>query len=51
MVEPIRFYFDQHINPRIAKGLSRHGIDVLTAQDEMRCGFADTDQLEFAATV
>ena len=49
MAEPIRFYFDQHIQGAVAHGLRQHGLDVLTAQDAGRCGLPDPDQLAFAA--
>ena len=49
MAEPVRFFFDQHIQLAVAEGLRRRGIDVLTAQDADRCGLPDQDQLVFAA--
>ena len=48
MADPIQFFFDQHMPSAVAKGLRLRGIDVLTAQDAGRCGFADPDQLQFA---
>jgi len=48
VAESIRFFFDQHMWASVAKGLRRHGIDVLTAQDAGRCGIPDPDQLAFA---
>lgn len=48
MAEPIRFFMDQHIPSPASRGLRRHGIDVLTAQEAERCGFTDRDQLAFA---
>jgi predicted nuclease of predicted toxin-antitoxin system len=47
-VEPIRFFFGQHIPFAVANGLRQRGIDVLTAQEAGRCGLPDTDQLQFA---
>lgn len=48
MAEPVQFYFDQHIDAAVARGLRQRGIDVLTAQDAGRCGLPDPDQLQFA---
>jgi hypothetical protein len=48
VVEPIRFFFDQHIPFAVANGLRQRGVDVLTAQEARRCGLPDTDQLRFA---
>ena len=48
MAEPIRFFMDQHFPGPASRGLRRHGIDVLTAQDAGRCGASDLDQLAFA---
>jgi predicted nuclease of predicted toxin-antitoxin system len=48
VVEPIRFYFDQHMQGALVRGLRLRGLDVLTAQDAGRCGLADPDQLAFA---
>ena len=48
MADPVRYFFDQHIDPAVATGLRRLEIDVLTAQDAGRCGFDDADQLAFA---
>lgn len=50
MAEPIRFFFDQHIQSAVMTGLRARGIDVLTAQDAARCGYPDAEQLQFAAT-
>lgn len=48
MGDPVRFYFDQHMNPKVAAGLRLRGVDVLTAQDAGRCGYDDPDQLAYA---
>jgi hypothetical protein len=48
VAEPIRFYFDQHMQGAVAHGLRLHGMDVLTAQEAGRCGLPDPDQLAFA---
>ena len=48
MADSVRFFFDQHIDPAVAAGLRRRGIDVLTAQEAGRCGIDDPEQLAFA---
>lgn len=48
MAEAIRFFFDQHVAGTVVQGLRRHSIDVLTAQQSLRCGFPDDEQLQFA---
>ena len=50
MAEPVQFFMDQHIPAAVSHGLTRHGVDVLTAQDAGRCGSPDIDQLAFATT-
>jgi predicted nuclease of predicted toxin-antitoxin system len=47
--EPIRFFMDQHFPGPASRGLRRHRIDVLTAQEAGRCGLPDPEQLAFAA--
>ena len=49
MADPVRFFFDQHMDPVIADALRGRGIDVLTAPDAGRCGYDDPDQLAYAA--
>jgi predicted nuclease of predicted toxin-antitoxin system len=49
VAEPIRLYFDQHMQGAVVHGLRLRGMDVLTAQDAGRCGLSDQDQLAFAA--
>jgi hypothetical protein len=39
---------DQHFPAPASRGLRRHGVDVLTAQEAGRCGLPDSDQLAFA---
>jgi predicted nuclease of predicted toxin-antitoxin system len=39
---------DQHVPSAVAKGLVRHGVDVLTASDAGRCGLPDAEQIAFA---
>lgn len=48
MAEPVRFFLDQHIPSAIAQGLRQQGVEVLTAQEAVRCGVPDPDQLQFA---
>ncbi len=50
MAEPIRFYFDQHLQGAVAHGLRLHGVDVHTALDAGRCGLPDPDQLAYATS-
>lgn len=50
MSEPVRYYFDEHVDPAIAAGLRRRGIDVLTAGEAGRLGHADPSHLAFATT-
>jgi predicted nuclease of predicted toxin-antitoxin system len=44
----IRFYLDEHINPAIANGLRRRGIDVTTTADVGLQGTTDEEHLAFA---
>jgi hypothetical protein len=39
---------DQHIPKPVSQRLRRHGVDILTAQQAVRCGLPDQDQLVFA---
>lgn len=48
MPEPIRFHLDEHLDPAIAEGLRRHGIDVTTTIDAGLRTLSDEDQLAFA---
>lgn len=48
MDESIRLYMDQHFPAPVTRGLRRHGIDSVTAQEADRCEFSDADQLVFA---
>ena len=49
----LSYYFDEHVDGRIANGLRRRSIDVLTAQEAGRAGrkIADPDQLAYASTL
>lgn len=48
MPAPIRFHLDEHIDPAIANGLRRRGIDVTTTADAGLQGTTDEEQLAFA---
>ena len=50
MAEAIRYFMDQHFPAPASLGLQRHGIDVLTAQAAIRCGFSDPEQLVLATS-
>jgi hypothetical protein len=49
MIEAVRYYFDEHVDPAVAVKLRRLGIDVLTTGEAGRLGDDDPDQLAFAA--
>jgi predicted nuclease of predicted toxin-antitoxin system len=44
----MRFHMDEHINPAIANGLRRRGIDVTTTADVGLQGTTDEEHLAFA---
>jgi hypothetical protein len=46
--EAVRYYLDEHVDPAMAAGLRRLGIDVLTAGEAGRLSHDDPDQLAFA---
>ena len=48
MNERIRFHLDENVNPAIAIGLRRYGIDVTTTVEAGLRGTSDEAQLEFA---
>jgi predicted nuclease of predicted toxin-antitoxin system len=48
MPAPIRFHLDKHIDPAIANGLRRRGIDVTTTADVGLQGTTDEEHLAFA---
>jgi predicted nuclease of predicted toxin-antitoxin system len=48
MPAPIRFHLDEHIDPAIANGLRRRGIDVTTTADMGLQGTRDEEHLAFA---
>lgn len=48
MDDPVLFYLDENMDPAVARGLRRRGIDVVTAHEVGRCGYLDPEQLEYA---
>lgn len=49
MSERIKFYLDEPVNPAVASGLRRRGIDVLTAQEAGLPDASDAEHLVMAA--
>jgi len=47
MSERIRFHFDENVDPAIALGLRRYGIDVTTTNEAELRGQTDAAQLKF----
>ncbi len=47
--DSIRLHFDEHIDPSVATGVRRHGIDVTTTLDAGLQHVSDEEQLAFAA--
>ncbi|NJR52595.1 MAG: DUF5615 family PIN-like protein [Leptolyngbyaceae cyanobacterium CSU_1_3] len=48
MPERIRFHLDENVDPAIALGLRRNGIDVTTSQENNLLAESDPIQLDFA---
>jgi predicted nuclease of predicted toxin-antitoxin system len=48
MPRSIRFHLDEHVNPSIAEGLRRRGIDVTTTADADLLGADDTSHVSFS---
>jgi predicted nuclease of predicted toxin-antitoxin system len=48
LAERIRFHLDEHIDPAIARGLRRHGVDVTTTVEARLLSRQDQDQWEYA---
>lgn len=48
MPRTIRFHLDEHVNPAVADGLRRRGIDVTTTPGAGLLGVVDTDHVAFA---
>jgi hypothetical protein len=47
MPRTIRFHLDEHVNPAVADGLRRRGIDVTTTVEAGLIGALDQDQIAF----
>jgi predicted nuclease of predicted toxin-antitoxin system len=45
---PIRFHLDEHVDPAIATGLARRGIDATTTVQAGLLGASDEEHLTFA---
>lgn len=45
----IRYHLDEHMDPAIATGLRRRGVDVTTTVEEGLAGASDLEQLAYAA--
>ncbi|MFO0803256.1 MAG: DUF5615 family PIN-like protein [Gemmataceae bacterium] len=50
MADAIKYYFDEHMDPAIARGLRRVGIDCLTTKEAGHLGWDDPEQLDFATS-
>ena len=50
MAERIRFHLDEHIDPAIARGLRRQGIDVTTTVEAGLLSRSDQVHLDYART-
>lgn len=46
----IRIYTDEHVDPAIAEGLRREGVEAWSTRDAKTFGWSDEQQLEYAAT-
>lgn len=47
MLDPLRFFLDEHVHPGIAEGLRRRGIEAVTCQEVEMRGQTDSEILEF----
>jgi predicted nuclease of predicted toxin-antitoxin system len=47
MVSRLRFHLDEHISPKVAEALRRHGVDVTTTIGAGLRSASDTTQLDF----
>ena len=47
MPRTIRFHLDEHVDPAIAEGLRRHGVDVTTTHDAGLVRAPDEDHITF----
>lgn len=46
--DPPRLYLNEHLSPRLAAQLRRHGFDAVSTQESRMLSHADSDQLEWA---
>ena len=51
MSERVKFYLDEHVNPAVASGLRRRGVDVLTTQEAGMLSTSDEDYFSRYETV
>lgn len=53
VADVLRYYFDEHMDPEIAKHLRKRGVDVLTTQEARRANqkIDDADQLAYATSL
>jgi predicted nuclease of predicted toxin-antitoxin system len=49
MTQRIKYYLDEHVSRVVAKGLRRHGVDVLSVTEANMLGACDEKHLEKAA--
>jgi predicted nuclease of predicted toxin-antitoxin system len=47
VADRLRFHLDEHVDPEVAAGLRRHGIDVTTTADAGLRGASDAEQLDY----
>src|SRR5438045_2211956 len=48
--EPPKLYLNEHLSPRLAAQLRRHGFDALSSHEAQMRAQPDADQLRFAAS-
>lgn len=48
MTDRIRFHLDEHMDPAIARGLRRHGVDMTTTVEAELISQSDQNQLDYA---
>lgn len=51
MSERIKYYLDEHVNPAVADGLRRRGIDAITTVEAKMLGAEDIEHLELATSM
>jgi hypothetical protein len=50
MTDPIRFHLDESVDPAVADGLRRRGVDVTTSHETRLLRASDEQQLDFAGS-